>query len=169
MFKNFYADAYFENIKDVSPEYLKEKGIGGIILDIDNTLIGHDVPIPDEKTMAHLRLFESAGLKLCVVSNNKYDRVKNFTEKIGVEFFVHEALKPKRHGYNEASKEMKLPMKKIAAIGDQIFTDVWGAKRAGCFAILTKPLHKGNEGKFIAFKRIFEKPFVKNMQKKQNL
>ena len=82
MLKNFYADAYFENIKDVSPEYLKEKGIEGIILDIDNTLIGHDVPIPDEKTMAHLRLFESAGLKLCVVSNNKYDRVKNFTEKI---------------------------------------------------------------------------------------
>ena len=169
MLKNFYADAYFENIKDVSPEYLKEKGIQGIILDIDNTLIGHDVPIPDEKIMAHLRLFESAGLKLCVVSNNKYDRVKNFTEKIGVEFFVHEALKPKKHGYNEASKEMKLPMNKIAAIGDQIFTDVWGAKRAGCFAILTKPLHKGNEGKFIAFKRIFEKPFVKKMQKKQNL
>jgi len=161
MFKNFYADAYFNNIKDVSPEYLKEKGIEGIILDIDNTLIGHDVPIPDENTMAHLRLFESAGLKLCVVSNNKYERVKSFTEKIGVEFFVHEALKPKAHGYNEASREMKLPMNKIAAIGDQIFTDVWGAKRAGCFAILTKPLHKGNEGKFIAFKRLLEKPFIK--------
>lgn len=169
MFKNFYADAYFENIKDVSPEYLKEKGIEGIILDIDNTLIGHDVPIPDEKTMAHLRLFESAGLKLCVVSNNKYERVKNFTEKIGVEFFVYEALKPKRHGYNEASEEMNLPMNKIAAIGDQIFTDVWGAKRAGCFAILTKPLHKGNEGKFIAFKRVLEKPFVRKIQKEQNL
>ena len=169
MFKNFYADAYFENIKNVSPEYLKGKGIEGIILDIDNTLIGHDVPIPDEKTMAHLRLFESAGLKLCVVSNNKYERVKNFTEKIGVEFFVHEALKPKKHGYNKASKEMGLPMNKIAAIGDQIFTDVWGAKRAGCFAILTKPLHKGNEGKFIAFKRILEKPFVRKIQKEQNL
>lgn len=169
MFKNFYADAYFKNIKDVSPKYLKEKDIEGIILDIDNTLIGHDVPIPDEKTMAHLRLFESAGLKLCVVSNNKYERVKNFTEKIGVEFFVYEALKPKKYGYNEASKEMNLPMNKIAAIGDQIFTDVWGAKRAGCFAILTKPLHKGNEGKFIAFKRFLEKPFVRKMQKEQNL
>lgn len=161
MFKNFYADAYFENIKDVSPEYLKEKGILGIILDIDNTLIGHDVPIPDEKTMAHLRTFEAAGLKLCVVSNNKYERVKSFAEKISVSFFVHEALKPKKHGYNEASREMGLPMNKIAAIGDQVFTDVWGAKRAGCFAILTKPLHKGGEGFFIAIKRILEKPFIK--------
>ena len=166
MFKNFSADAYFKNIKEVSPEYLKEKGIEGIILDIDNTLIGHDVPIPDDEILAHLRLFEKEGFKLCVVSNNKYERVKNFTEKIGVEFFVHEALKPKAHGYNEASKEMNLPMNKIAAIGDQIFTDVWGAKRAGCFAILTKPLHEGGEGKFIAFKRVLEKPFVKKAKKK---
>ena len=92
MFKNFYADAYFDKITEVSPQYLKERGIEGIILDIDNTLIGHDVPIPDEKILAHLRNFESAGLKLCVVSNNTFDRVKNFAEKIEVEYFVHDAL-----------------------------------------------------------------------------
>ena len=162
MFKNFYADAYFENITHVPPSYLKEKGIRGIILDIDNTLIGHDVPIPDEKVLSHLRLFESEGLKLCVVSNNSYDRVRNFSEKIGVSYFVHKALKPRAYGYDLASAEMELPKSEIAAIGDQIFTDVWGARRAGCFAILTKPLHKGGEGFFIAVKRILEKPFIKN-------
>ncbi len=161
MFKNFYADAYFDKITDVSPEYLKERGIRGIILDIDNTLIGHNVPIPDDKVLAHLRLFESEGFKLCVVSNNEYDRVKNFAEKIEVEYFVHKALKPRALGYNLASKEMSLPANEIAAIGDQIFTDVWGARRAGCFAILTKPLHTGGEGFFIALKRILEKPFLR--------
>ena len=161
MFKNFYRDAYFDSIKEVSPQFLKEKGIEGIILDIDNTLIGHDVPIPDEKVMEHLRLFEAEGLKLCIVSNNSYERVKAFSEKIGVRYFVYKALKPKARGYILASEEMQLPMEKIAAIGDQVFTDVWGAKRAGCLAILTKPIHKGNEGFFIALKRIFEKPFIK--------
>ena len=161
MFKNFYADAYFDKITDVSPEFLKEIGIEGIIIDIDNTLIGHDVPIPDEKVLAHLRAFEAAGLKLCVVSNNKYDRVKNFSQKIGVEYFVHDALKPRDYGYNLAAQEMNLSREKIAAIGDQIFTDVWGARRAGCFAILTKPLHKGGEGFFIAIKRVLEKPFLR--------
>ena len=161
MFKNFYADAYFDKITDVSPEYLKERGIRGIILDIDNTLIGHNVPIPDDKVLAHLRLFESEGFKLCVVSNNEYDRVKNFAEKIEVEYFVHKALKPRALGYDLASKEMNLPANEIAAIGDQIFTDVWGARRAGCFAILTKPLHTGGEGFFIALKRILEKPFLR--------
>ena len=162
MFKNFYADAYFDNITKVSPEYLLNRGIKGVILDIDNTLIGHNVPVPDEKILSHLRTFEKAGLKLCVVSNNRYERVKNFTEKIGVEFFVHDALKPRAYGYGAASKEMKLPLSEIAAIGDQVFTDVWGAKRAGCFAILTKPLHQGDETPFIACKRLLEKPFTKN-------
>lgn len=161
MFKNFYANAYFNNITDVSPAYLKERGIQGIILDIDNTLIGHNVPVPDEKTLAHLRFFEAEGLKLCVVSNNSYERVKSFSEKISVKYFVYDALKPRARGYNLASEEMQLPMEKIAAIGDQVFTDVWGARRAGCFAILTKPLHKGGEGFFIALKRLLEKPFIK--------
>ena len=161
MFKNFYADAYFNNITEISPHYLKDKGIGGVILDIDNTLIGHNVPMPDEKILAHLRQLENEGLKLCVVSNNRYERVKSFSEKIGVTYFVHDALKPRARGYNLASREMNLPMKSIAAVGDQVFTDVWGAKRAGCFAILTKPLHKGGEGFLIALKRLLEKPFIK--------
>ena len=162
MFKNFHADAFFDNITEVSPEYLKENGIKGIILDIDNTLIGHNVPMPDDKVMAHLRLLEREGIKLCVVSNNRYERVKNFSEKIGVKFFVHDALKPKARGYDLASKEMELDKKEIAAVGDQVFTDVWGARRAGCFAIYTKPIHKGGEGFFIALKRLLEKPFLKN-------
>ena len=161
MFKNFYADAYLNNILDVTPVFLKERNMKGLILDIDNTLIGHNVPMPDDKVMAHLRLLEIEGIKLCVVSNNRYERVKNFSEKIGVKFFVHDALKPKARGYDLASKEMNLDKKEIAAVGDQIFTDVWGARRSGCFAIHTKPLHKGGEGFFIALKRIFEKPFLK--------
>lgn len=161
MFKNFYADAYLDHITCVTPDFLKEHNLKGLILDIDNTLIGHNVPMPDTKVLAHLRLLESEGIKLCVVSNNRYERVKNFSEKIGVKFFVHDALKPKARGYDLASKEMGLDKKSIGAAGDQVFTDVWGAKRAGCFSIYTKPIHKGGEGFFIAFKRILEKPFLR--------
>ncbi len=161
MFENFYADAYLDNIKSVTPDFLEEHNLSGLILDIDNTLIGHNDPIPDEEILAHLRLLEHSGIKLCIVSNNHYERVKNFSKKIGVEFFVHDALKPKARGYNLASKEMKLDKGRIGAVGDQVFTDVWGAKRAGCYAIYTKPLHKGGEGFLIALKRLLEKPFLK--------
>lgn len=161
MLKNLYADEYFNNITDITADFLRSNGIKGLILDIDNTLIGHNVPLPDEKILSHLRTLESEGLKLCVVSNNRYERVKSFCEKIDVKYFVYDALKPRAKGYNLAAEEMQLEKKEIAAIGDQVFTDVWGAKRAGCLAILTKPLHKGGEGFFIALKRLLEKPFLK--------
>lgn len=154
------ARAYFKSITEVSPEFLKENNISGLILDIDNTLIGHNVPLPDEKIVSHLRKLENEGIKLCVVSNNNSSRVKSFSEKIGVECFVANALKPRRKGYTEASKRMNLPLKEIASVGDQLFTDVLGANLAGSFSIYTKPLHKGGEGFFIALKRILEKPFL---------
>lgn len=160
--KNFYADAYFENITRISTQYLKENEIGGVILDVDNTLVGHNVSMPEEKILSHIKEWEKEGIKLCVVSNNTEKRVKAFCEKIDIKYYVADALKPRKKGYINASSEMKLQMKNIAAIGDQVFTDVWGAKRAGCMAILTKPLYKGGEGFLIAIKRLLEKPFIKN-------
>jgi len=159
--KNLYADAYFDRITDISAEFLKNNGIDGVILDVDNTLVGHNVKIPDEKILSHIRVWEKEGIKLCVVSNNREERVKNFCEKIKIEYYVADALKPRKKGYTEACRVMGTEYKKIAAIGDQIFTDVWGAKRAGCFAIHTKPLYKGGEGFFIALKRIFERRYKK--------
>ena len=128
--KMFKAKAYFKNITEISPEFLKKNNISALILDIDNTLIGHDVPLPDEKVTNHLRAFEKAGIKLCVVSNNDYIRVKNFCEKIDVGFFVYDALKPRLKGYLEASRLLETELYNIGAIGDQIFTDVWGANNA---------------------------------------
>lgn len=161
LFEKFYADAYFDRITEITADFLRKNDIKGLILDIDNTLIGHNVPLPNDEILAHLRYLEKEGFKLCVVSNNRFERVKSFCEKIGVQCFVFDALKPRAKGYTLAAEKMKLPKEDIAAIGDQVFTDVWGARRAGCFAILTKPLHKGNEGFLIALKRIFEKPFTK--------
>lgn len=167
MLNNLRADIFLDSILDVTPQLLRQHGARGLILDIDNTLIGHDVPIPDKTVLAHLRKLEKNGIKLCVVSNNNEARVSAFSKKIGVEYYTADALKPKKRGYIRASRAMGLPLSEIAAVGDQVFTDVWGAKRAGCVAILTKPLHRGGEGFFIALKRIFEKPFVKHGRKEK--
>lgn len=164
--KNLYADAYMESILELDSDFLKSRSLYGLILDVDNTLVGHNEPIPDKEIKDKLRTLSESGIKLCVVSNNGYERVKSFCENIGVKYFVPNALKPRLFGYHMALKEMRLSAKNTAAIGDQVFTDVWGAKRAGCFSILTTPLHRGHEGFFIALKRLFEKPF---RQKKQRL
>ena len=157
---NLIPHDYRRSILEVTPEYLNERGLCGVILDIDNTLIGHNVPLPTPDVMVLLDEYRKSGIRMCVVSNNRRQRVADFCAKIGVEHFVWDALKPAARGYSEAAEIMGLPPEKTAAIGDQIYTDVWGARRAGCYAVLLKPIHKGKEGAFIAFKRLLEKPIL---------
>ena len=157
---NLIPNDYRRSILDITPEYLKERGLSGVILDIDNTLIGHNVPIPTPDVMALLDRYRQSGIRMCVVSNNRQPRVANFCERIGVEDYVWDALKPAAKGYIKAAELMSLPPEKTAAVGDQIYTDVWGARRAGCYAVLLRPIHKGKEGAFIAFKRLLEKPIL---------
>ncbi len=50
-------------------------------------------------------------------------------------------------------------------IGDQIFTDIWGAKKAGIYSILVKPIDKKEEIQ-IVLKRYLEKPILYFYQRK---
>ena len=46
MLKNFLPDEHVKSIFDIHPEKLKEKGIKGIITDLDNTFVEWDRPMP---------------------------------------------------------------------------------------------------------------------------
>jgi len=48
-----------------------------------------------------------------------------------------------------------VPFKNIFAVGDQIFTDIWGANRAGAVSVYVQSLG-GKEPFYISFKRLFE-------------
>ena len=39
-------------------------------------------------------------------------------------------------------------------VGDQLFTDVWGARRVGIFSILTRPIDKKEEIQIILKRRL---------------
>ena len=45
MGKGLFPDCYFHSIYDITPEFLKGKGIRGVILDIDNTLVFYAFPV----------------------------------------------------------------------------------------------------------------------------
>lgn len=163
---NLLPDDYRNSILDITPEYLAARELKGVILDIDNTLVGHNAPLPSAEITALLERYRAEGIKMCVVSNNRRERVAAFCEKINVEAFVWDAFKPAAAGYERAAEIMALKPAQTAAVGDQIFTDVWGARRAGCFAVLLKPLHRGGEGAFIAFKRLLEAPILFYVKRK---
>ena len=104
-----------------------------------------------------------------LLSNNKESRVKLFNDAVHVSY-IYKAGKPKPGNYRKAMQEMGTDTTNTIFIGDQIFTDVYGANLAGIRTILVKPIHPKEEIQ-IVLKRYLEKIvlfFYARYQKKQN-
>lgn len=158
MFDKFLPDGVFENIYAIEPEYLSGLGIRALILDIDNTLVTYDDPKPTESVSGWLEKMRASGIQTAFVSNNHAERVEKFCEGLGC-FFLADAGKPSRRGLFAAMEHMGTDTGSTAAIGDQLFTDVWAAKRCGIRAFLVPPI-KDKKTLFFRFKRLLEKPFL---------
>ena len=154
MFDRFFPDRYVASTYVIDFEKLYEEGYRGLIFDIDNTLVPHGAPA-DERAIALFKRLREIGFSCCLLSNNKEPRVKMFNEKIGVSY-IFKAGKPGKNGYKQAMRKIGTNKKTTVFIGDQLFTDVWGAKRTGISNILVKPIHPKEEIQ-IVLKRYLEK------------
>ncbi|NLV35891.1 MAG: YqeG family HAD IIIA-type phosphatase [Clostridiaceae bacterium] len=165
MSKMFYPSLIVDSIRDITTELLAENTIKGLILDIDNTLVANHVAEADENAIEWVESIKSAGYKVCIVSNAAKSRVTRFNDKLQL-YALHRAMKPMAGAFKKASRMMGLKNANVAVVGDQIFTDVCGGNRAGMFTILVKPIDR-KEGKFVQFKRIFEKRVLKRYADKR--
>ena len=163
----FYPDEYVESAYVIDYEKLYGEGIRGIIFDIDNTLVMHDAP-PDERSVLLLKKLEDMGFKILFLSNNKEPRVKSFRDgSIGSGLYICKAGKPKRSGYKKAMEMMGTDIDSTVFIGDQLFTDLWGAKRTGMRNILVEPIDPKEEIQ-IVLKRILEKIVLSSYRRKNS-
>ena len=154
----FVPDYMFEDIYKITPEFIKSLGVSTVVLDIDNTLVTYAVAEPTPEVIAWVRGMQESGLSLCIASNNRGTRVQKFNEKLGL-FYMCSSAKPSRRAVRNACKHFGVTPAEVAVIGDQIFTDVLCASRAGAVAILVTPIPY-NENIFFRFKRVCEKPFI---------
>lgn len=155
----FRIDIALKSILDLTPEILKENNIKGLLMDLDNTLTTHDNPRPADGVLDWIALMKETGIKMVIVSNNHFERVKPFAQMLGLEF-VCEGKKPLSDGFNRAQKQMNIPFENLAVVGDQIYTDVLGAnfkKSVKCIYVFPIELEKKG---FLAFKRKIEGPFL---------
>jgi len=164
--KNFYPDRYFDKKEDIPFREYYKQGYRGVIFDIDNTLVPHDAPA-DEKAVTFIQGLKETGFQICLLSNNDEERVAAFNEPIQVQY-IYKANKPFRSGYERALKALGTDRKHTLFVGDQIFTDVWGARRMGIFSILLDPINPKEEIQII-LKRIPEKYFKWNYRRKKHL
>lgn len=154
MFKKFYPDCYMNSTYEIDFDAYYEKGYRGVIFDIDNTLVPHGAPADErsKKLFAHLK---ELGYRVVLLSNNKEPRVKMFNDAVKVSY-IFKAGKPFVKNYLKAMEMMGTNKDNTIFVGDQLFTDVWGAKNTGIHNILVKPIDKKEEIQ-IVLKRYLEK------------
>ena len=97
-----------------------------MLFDIDNTLVPHGAPA-DKRARELFQRLKKLGFSCCLVSNNKKKRVEPFAREVGVKY-IEMAAKPSRRGYQRAMERLGTNPGNTVFIGDQLFTDILGAK-----------------------------------------
>ena len=155
----FVPDFYYDTVYDVTPELLINRGVKGIILDIDNTLVPYEIPEPTEEVRAWLTLMTDNGMKIAFVSNNHAPRVELFNKTLSFPAFP-DSGKPLKKSCLKALDAMECKASEVALIGDQVFTDVLAGKVAKMnTTVLVKPIND-KKNLFFRFKRLLEKPVI---------
>lgn len=152
LLEKFYPDEYRESAYDIDFKDFYERGYRGIIFDIDNTLVPHGAPA-DMRSIALFERLHAIGYKTLLLSNNKEPRVKMFSDEVNSQY-IFKAGKPGVKNYRKAMEQMKTNESNTLFVGDQLFTDVWGAKKAGIRTILTKPIHPREEIQIVLKRRL---------------
>lgn len=156
MLDELYPDEITSSVYELDWEELSVD-YDGVIFDIDNTLVPHGAPA-DERAVELFARLHRLGLETMLVSNNGEERVKPFARKLQTEY-VHKAGKPKKRGYKKAVRKLGFKPERILFLGDQIFTDIWGANRMGMRTVLTDPVDPSTDEIQIVVKRWLERPF----------
>jgi HAD superfamily phosphatase (TIGR01668 family) len=152
-----------KTIYEIVLSELWDKGIRGIITDLDNTLVGAKVPLATPELVEWLKHVQETGFKVVIVSNNREARVSKFAEPLGVPF-IFAARKPSHTAFRRALDRLGLAPEQAAVLGDQMLTDVLGGNRMGLYTILVQPIALEDEGFFTRINRRVEKLAVRWMR-----
>ena len=156
-------DFIYKGVPAINLKELKDKGVKGILLDLDNTLINYERKLSQE-VVDWVNKAKSEGFKICILSNsNKLDKIIPVAQKLELEY-ISFAKKPAKAGYLKASELLGLELKSLAMVGDQVFTDVVGANRLGITSVYVEPIDK-KEYWYTKWKRPIE-GLILNMAKK---
>ena len=162
MFKIFYPKRIADSSYVIDYDNLYKEGYRGIIFDIDNTLVEHGADA-SPRAIELIALIQKIGFQVCLISNNKMERVARFNKDINVKY-VHNAKKPAKKNFIRATKLMATTIDNTVFIGDQLFTDIFGANRIGMMSYFVKPIGPKEEIQ-IVIKRKLERIVLKHYRR----
>ena len=162
-----YPNAHFNNVREITINFLQSNKINAWILDVDNTLIDYDKNLSQD-TIEWAENLKRNKIKLYILSNtNKQEKVKEVARKLQVEY-IYFAKKPMKSGFRKVQRILNEEPENIGVVGDQIFTDVVGGNRCKMFTILVEPIAEKDIW-ITLIKRPIENAIKKRYMKKQTV
>ncbi|MCD7974969.1 MAG: YqeG family HAD IIIA-type phosphatase [Phascolarctobacterium sp.] len=137
MFKYFCPDYKVKSIFDISAKWLRRNGYMKVVVDIDNTLLPRDKNIVGPRAMTWIRQMRQQGINVALITNNSGKRIDTIVRQTGCGA-VMRASKPLPFAFKKIVKGMGGG--KVLFVGDQIMTDVLGAKVSGMPIVLVDSL-----------------------------
>ena len=129
-----------QSVTNIDLDDLAARGIRGILLDFDNTLLAWSQDRVSAKVKSWVKHATERGFRLCIVSNAPDQRLMSQAKRLQIPF-VSQAMKPTGKGINRAIELLGLNKDQVTMVGDQMFTDVLAGNRQGLFTILVKPIY----------------------------
>lgn len=167
MLKLFCPDWYCDSILSIDTAKLKATGVEGFIIDLDNTLLPRDERETSNEVKDWLRKTRRLGFRMCIVSNNRGERVKEVANELGLSV-VTLAAKPYKGAFKQGLKILGTHREKTVVVGDQIFTDILGGNLAGLKTILVVPM-SSKELFHTRVLRYFERIIIKKLMKRNQV
>ena len=146
-----------DELTDLTAEILRDRHIRLLMLDFDNTIVPYTTNVPTEKMDRWLKEMNASDIQLCVVSNSRKDRVKIFCSRYGIDCITH-ANKPFTKGISQCLAKYDIPAAEAALVGDQIYTDTFGANNAGVMPVLVRAID--NHNIWLKLRHVAELPFI---------
>lgn len=135
-------DLQVPSVADIDPAWLRERGVRGVLIDADDTLVpGDDGPI-SPAALAWIDGLRGAGVRFAILSNGTSGRIAALGQRLDVPAFAM-AGKPFGFAFRRALASIGTTPATTAMVGDQLFTDVLGARCAGLTSVLVAPLTPG--------------------------
>lgn len=134
----------FHSLCSVTPEFLKERGINLLLLDLDNTMAPYGTVLPSEDIAVWAETMKKNDIELFIITNNTGSkRVESLAAAFGIGYIMS-AKKPFVSGIKRALKQLGRTTSETALAGDQIYTDIIAANSAGILSIIVQPLKLRN-------------------------
>lgn len=157
-------DAVSESLFAVDLDDLAARGIRGLIVDLDNTLIAYGSKTPTEEARQWVQKALDKGFKICLTSNARSGRVRFFARAFNIPGIAN-AAKPMRRAFRRAMRMMGTKPSETAVIGDQVFTDVLGGNRMNVHTILVNPLSTTELGATRVMRRLERKALQRMLER----